>query len=916
MAANSKSSRPKKNPEKGALPAGKNKSKNADLNQAVSTVSADLVKRMPPQNLDAEQAVLGGVFLSNEVLHTLIDTLSEEDFYSPAHKIIFRAFVELYRRNIPVDLVTIHEELEKNSLLESVGGAVYLASLTEAVAASANVHYYAQIVKEKAVRRHLIRAAANIIAQSFDPASEVSDLLDSSEQSIFAVSESKSRQVFRSSRELVDDVFELLEKRVERKELVTGVPTGFHKLDEITAGFQPTDLIICAGRPSMGKTAFALNVAMRSAVSQEIKTAIFSLEMSMEQLMMRMLCAWGKVDLKNLRTGFLNDEDWARLYQSAEVLSKAPIYIDDTPALSSMDMRARSRRLKAEKGLDMVVVDYLQLMRAGRFIDSREQEISEISRSLKALAKELNVPVVALSQLNRKVEDRTNKRPVLSDLRECVTGDTLVCLADGSRIPISELVGTTPKVIAMNRHGILVNARSDLVWPVGQRNILEVKLASGRILRVTADHRLYSAGGWCRVATLKQGDRLAIARQLPEPENNLVWPDGRVALLAHLIGDGSYLKGQPLRYTTADESSSQLVEEAATQEFNVRVNRHYPQKGAWHQLVFSGNGNRWRPAGLNLWLRELGIFNQRSYEKRIPREVFRLGNRQIFLFLQHLWATDGTVYSRREGMRGSHAIHFSTNSPGLATDVSALLLRCGIISRTQTVHQAGSRPWQMVHVSGSIQQRLFLEKIGGFGPRRCEQVQKLAAELATTRPNPNVDTLPRQLFNHVRAAMSDQGITHRQMAVMRGTAYGGNSHFRFAPSRRILNEYAEILDDDLLRAHCKNDLFWDTVVAVEPAGQEEVYDLTVPEHASWLADGIISHNSGAIEQDADVILFLYRDGVYNPKEDNPRRNTAEVIIGKQRNGPVGTVELSYLDRFTAFENLTYIPAPSEEENVQ
>ncbi len=418
MAANSKSSRPKKNPEKGALPAGKNKSKNADLSQAVSTISAELVKRMPPQNLDAEQAVLGGVFLSNEVLHTLIDTLSEEDFYSPAHRIIFRAFVELYRRNIPVDLVTIHEELEKSSLLESVGGAVYLASLTEAVAASANVHYYSQIVKEKAVRRHLIRAATNIIAQSFDPASEVSDLLDSSEQSIFAVSESKSRQVFRSSRELVDDVFELLEKRVERKELVTGVPTGFHKLDEITAGFQPTDLIICAGRPSMGKTAFALNVAMRSAVSQEIKTAIFSLEMSMEQLMMRMLCAWGKVDLKNLRTGFLNDEDWARLYQSAEALSKAPIYIDDTPALSSMDMRARSRRLKAEKGLDMVVVDYLQLMRAGRFIDSREQEISEISRSLKALAKELNVPVVALSQLNRKVEDRTNKRPVLSDLRE------------------------------------------------------------------------------------------------------------------------------------------------------------------------------------------------------------------------------------------------------------------------------------------------------------------------------------------------------------------------------------------------------------------------------------------------------------------------------------------------------------------
>ncbi len=418
MEANSKSGRPGKNHDSGS-PASRQKGfKKPHVNRASETVSADLIKKMPPQNLEAEQAVLGGVFLSNEVLHTLIDTLSEEDFYSPAHRIIFRNFLELYRRNIPVDLVTVHEELDKNSLLESIGGAVYLASLTEAVAASANVLYYAQIVKEKSVRRHLIQAATSIIARSFEPGCEMSELLDSSEQSIFAISESKTKPVFRSTRELVDDVFELLEKRVERKELVTGVATGYHKLDELTAGFQPTDLIICAGRPSMGKTAFALNVAMRSAVSNGIKTAVFSLEMSMEQLMMRMLCAWGKVNLKNLRTGFLSDEDWARLYQSADALSRAPIYIDDTPSLSSMEMRARSRRLKSEKGLDLVVVDYLQLMRAGRFIDSREQEISEISRSLKALAKELSVPVLALSQLNRKVEERTNKRPVLSDLRE------------------------------------------------------------------------------------------------------------------------------------------------------------------------------------------------------------------------------------------------------------------------------------------------------------------------------------------------------------------------------------------------------------------------------------------------------------------------------------------------------------------
>lgn len=393
-------------------------SKKDNLPDSLNRISSDLIRNMPPQNMDAEQAVLGGVFLSNNVLHSIIDILVEEDFYSPAHQIIFRSFLDLYRRNIPVDLLTIHEELEKKGQLESAGGPVYLASLTEAVASSSNALFYAQIVKEKAIRRHLIRAATEIISQSFEPASDVSDLLDSSEQKIFAISESKTKQVFRSSKELVADVFELLQKRVERKELVTGVPTGYHDLDELTAGLQPTDLIIVAARPSMGKTAFALNMAMRAAVSHEVATAIFSLEMSMEQLMMRMLCSFGKVDLRNLRTGYLNDEDWSRLYDSADALSKAPIYIDDTPALSSLELRARCRRLKSEKNVGMVIVDYLQLMRAGRRIDSREQEISEISRSLKALAKEVGVPVVALSQLNRKVEERTNKRPVLSDLRE------------------------------------------------------------------------------------------------------------------------------------------------------------------------------------------------------------------------------------------------------------------------------------------------------------------------------------------------------------------------------------------------------------------------------------------------------------------------------------------------------------------
>ncbi len=368
--------------------------------------------------MEAEQAVLGGVFLRNSVFHTLVDLVSEDDFYSPVHRIIFSAFQDLYRRSIPIDLLSVAEHLQSNGTLDQIGGPVYLTSLVESVPNAANTLFHANIVKEKALRRELISASTDILSLSFDGAQDVESLLDQSEQKIFAISEAKVKPIFKSAKDLVASVFEELEKRVERKELVTGVPTNYHKFDEMTAGLQPSDLIIVAGRPSMGKTAFALNMGMRAAVMHDVPTAVFSLEMSMEQLMMRMLCCWGKVDLSHLRSGFLTDEDWKRLYESADVLSRAPIYIDDTPSLGTMELRGRCRRLKAEKNLGLVIVDYLQLMKASHRIDSREQEISEISRTLKALAKEMHVPVVALSQLNRKVEERTNRRPMLSDLRE------------------------------------------------------------------------------------------------------------------------------------------------------------------------------------------------------------------------------------------------------------------------------------------------------------------------------------------------------------------------------------------------------------------------------------------------------------------------------------------------------------------
>ncbi len=400
-------------------------SRNRSQQGPSGTLSADLaqtdqalLRKVPPQNLEAEQAVLGGVFLRNSILNSLIDILEEGDFYSPVHSMIYGAFLDLYRKSVPVDLLTVSEELKKKGRLETIGGPAYLTLLTESVVSASNALNYAQIVRDKSVRRQLIQQSTTIIDQAFDSGEETGTLLDQAEQSIFSVSAGRAGANFKTSHELVYQVFEQLEQRFEQQELITGVPTGYAKFDEITAGLQKTDLIIIAGRPSMGKTAFGLNIAMRSSIMHNVPAAVFSLEMSMEQLMMRMLCSWGKVDLSRMRSGFLQDDDWYRLYQAAEALAGAPILIDDTPSLDPIELRARCRRLKGEKGLGLVIVDYLQLMHSSSRKDSREQEISHISRNLKALAKEVDVPVIALAQLNRKVEERTNKRPMLADLRE------------------------------------------------------------------------------------------------------------------------------------------------------------------------------------------------------------------------------------------------------------------------------------------------------------------------------------------------------------------------------------------------------------------------------------------------------------------------------------------------------------------
>ncbi len=420
--------------------------------------------RLPPQDLEAERALLGSILLTNEAIYIALEELTADDFYRPAHRLLFQAMTSLATRNEPVDAVTLSSRLKAEGQLEAVGGLAEVIALGESVPTAANAKYYADIVRKKAMLRKLIEAATGIVQgayQSADP--DVS--VDEAEKLIFEVAERKDRRGVTPVSEIVADAFKRIEKLAEERKPITGLGVGIVELDAKTSGLQPSDLIIVAGRPSMGKTAFALGMALYAATHNQNRVAVFSLEMSKESLVTRMLCSEGRIDSARLRGGFLTESDWPKLARAAGRLSEAPIFIDDTGSLSLLELRAKCRRLASEGGLDLVMVDYLQLMRGSPSAQSREQEISEISRGLKALAKELSVPVVALSQLNRSVEQRTDKRPGLADLREsgAIEQDADVIMfiyRDEAYNPETEHRGIAEVIIGKQRNGPIGTVRT------------------------------------------------------------------------------------------------------------------------------------------------------------------------------------------------------------------------------------------------------------------------------------------------------------------------------------------------------------------------------------------------------------------------------------------------------------------------
>ncbi|MGE5677513.1 MAG: replicative DNA helicase [Pseudomonadota bacterium] len=429
---------------------------------------SDMIQKIPPNSVEAEQSVLGAMLLDKEAISASTEMISGEDFYREAHKEIFEAIVDIYNKNEPVDLITLTEKLKTRNTLDAVGGITFLTNLMDAVPTTHNVKYYAKIIEEKSLLRRLIRTSSDIISKSYQASEDVGNIIDDAEKGIFNISLNRSTQGYTHVKDILNVNFDKIEELYLNKGKITGVSTGFADLDEKLSGLQKSDLVLVAARPSMGKSSFMMNIVQHAAVRDKVTTVVFSLEMSKEQLTQRLLCAEALIDAHRLRIGDINEDEWVKLARSMGPLSDSPIFIDDTPAISITEMRAKCRRLKLEHNLGLIVIDYLQLMQGkSGGSDSRQQEISEISRSLKALAREINVPVVALSQLSRAPEMRADHRPILSDLREsgAIEQDADVVMflyRDEYYHPDSEKKNIGEVIIAKQRNG--PTGTVELVW--------------------------------------------------------------------------------------------------------------------------------------------------------------------------------------------------------------------------------------------------------------------------------------------------------------------------------------------------------------------------------------------------------------------------------------------------------------------
>ena len=1009
--------------------------------------------RTPPQDVAAEQSVLGAMLLSKDAIADVVEVLRGNDFYRPAHELVYDAVLDLYGRGEPADAVTVAAELTKRGELARVGGAPYLHTLISTVPTAASAGYYAQIVRERAVLRRLVQAGTRIVQMGYaGEGGEVDDIVDRAQAEVYSVTERRASEDYAPLSAIMEGTLDEIEAIGSRGGQLVGVPTGFVDLDQLTNGLHPGQMIVLAARPAVGKalaldtplptptgwttmgaidvgdpllgadgratavrgatevlhgrpcfalhfsdgtvlvadaahqwltetpgvpgsvpavrttaalaaapggtfavrsgapmdlpaadlpvrpygpgawlgagaagrarvpvshsavqlrlaggdgppaagdlaalavlpdtrlprlrlvtavrpvpsvpvrcvevdaadhlylagrtmvpthnSTLGLDIARSASIRHQLTSVIFSLEMSRNEITMRLLSAEAKVPLHHMRSGTMSEDDWNKLARRMGEVSSAPLFVDDSPNMSMMEIRAKCRRLKQRHDLRLVVVDYLQLMTSGKRVESRQQEVSEFSRALKLLAKELEVPVVAISQLNRGPEQRTDKRPQMADLREsgCLTEDTRVLRADtGAETTLGELYRAGARdvpVWALDDRLRYVRRPLTRVFTTGVKPVHRLRLASGRELRATGNHRFLTYDGWTRLDQVKVGDRLAAPRHIPAAQNLTEWDDRQVILLAHLIGGGSLVRGQP-----GPEAS--------------------------------------------------------SHARHLPDPVFALPTRQITMFLRHLWATNGCVCLGRDpGRQIDGRIHYATTSRRLAGDVGRLLWRLGVQACIKRAIKPGERPAYHVHVCAGADQRAFDRVVAGHDARG-ETAARVAAALEGMDPHVNADTVPQQVWDKVRDILVEQDPAPRPFAAAVATKFRGSTLQKSAPCRDRLSRIAAVLDDASIEMVATNDVAWDRVVGIDPDGEELVYDATVAGAHNFVANGIAAHNS--IEQDADMVILLHREELY--ERESPRAGEADFIVAKHRNGPTATITVAFQGHYSRFVDMAHM----------
>ncbi|OBB10232.1 replicative DNA helicase [Mycolicibacterium conceptionense] len=998
--------------------------------------------RQPPQDMAAEQAVLGGMLLSKDAIADVLERLRPGDFYRPAHQNVYDAILDLYGRGEPADAVTVAAELDRRGLLRRIGGAPYLHTLISTVPTAANAGFYAGIVAEKALLRRLVEAGTRVVQYGYAGAdgADVTDVVDRAQAEIYDVTERRASEDFVALEDLLQPTMDEIDAIASQGGISRGVPTGFTEFDEITNGLHPGQMIIIAARPGVGKalaidtplptpngwtsmgdvsvgdyligadgeptrvvaateimlgrpcfevefsdgtvivadalhqwpTADGIHTTarlrpglhtiaaptasggaavlapvcqvravrrlpsvpvrcvevdnaahlylagpamvpthnstlgldfMRScSIKHRMASVIFSLEMSKSEIVMRLLSAEAKIKLADMRSGRMSDDDWTKLARRMSEISEAPLYIDDSPNLTMMEIRAKGRRLAQKADLKLVVVDYMQLMSSGKKYESRQQEVSDFSRSLKLMAKELEVPVIAISQLNRGPEQRTDKRPQVSDLREsgCMTANTRILRADnGAEVTFGELMktGERPLVWSLDERKRMVARPMTNVFYSGHKEVFKLRLASGREVEATANHPFMTLDGWVPLGELTVGDRLATPRRVPEPVQTERMHDSEVILLAHMIGDGSCVKRQPIRYASVDKVNLLEVEISALHFGVTAVRDEYPAaRVTTMRLPAPYRLTHGKRNPIAEWLDKLGLFGKRSYEKFVPKEVFALPDDQVALFLRHLWATDGSV--RWDAAAGQARVYYATTSRQLADDVAQLLLRVGVYARIKCAKKVGYRDCWHVLIYGGENQHRFLAHVGVNGERGVK-AREVLGYLESAERNPNLDTVPKEVWQQVRSALVRKGMTHRQFAAAMGTKFCGSAMWKHAPSRLRLHRAAAVLDDLELHDLARNDVFWDEIVEITSIGEHDVYDGTVPGTHNFVAQGITAHNS--LEQDADMVLLLHRPDAID--REDPRGGEADIILGKHRNGPTANITVAHQLHFSRFTNM-------------